>query len=103
MEHFFSTPTATLIQGTTLDSLESMISRLLDKKLASIIEPTPEVKRQPSDGLYRRKEASVRLGVSTVTLDKWTKQGAINARKIGTRVYYTEKDINEALEKALKA
>lgn len=103
MEHIFSTPTATLIQGTTLKSLESMISRLLDKKLASIIEPTPKVEIHSDNGLYRRKEAAVKLGVSTVTLSKWTKLGVINSRKIGNRAYYTEKDINEALEKALKA
>ncbi|WOG21074.1 helix-turn-helix domain-containing protein [Bacteroides thetaiotaomicron] len=81
-----------------------MISHLLDNKLASIIEPTPKVNKGPrGDGLYKPKEAAVKLGVSTVTLSKWTKLGVINSRKIGNRAYYTEKDINEALEKALKA
>ena len=28
--------------------------------------------------------------------------GVINARRIGTRVYYTEKDINDALKKVSK-
>ena len=43
MEHFFSTQNATLIQGTTLENLESMVSRLLDEKLANITNPTPEI------------------------------------------------------------
>ena len=46
MEHFFSTQNATLIQGTTLENLESMVSRLLDEKLANITNPTPEIRSE---------------------------------------------------------
>lgn len=98
MEHFISNSNAMLIQGATMSDLESMVSRLLDKKLANIVESTPKVEEKPKDGLYRRKEAAQRLRVSTVTLDNWVKIGVINARRIGTRVYFTEKDINEALK-----
>ena len=45
---------------------------------------------------------SMMLRVSLVTLDNWTKLGIINARRIGTRVYYTDKDINDALKKVSK-
>ena len=55
MEHFFSTQNATLIQGTTLENLESMVSRLLDEKLANITNPTPEIDKGPrGNGLYKR-------------------------------------------------
>ncbi len=102
MEQFISNPNAMLIQGATISDLESMMSRLLDKKLAIIVESTPQVEVSPKDGLYKRKEAAEKLRVSLVTLDNWTKLGIINARRIGTRVYYTDKDINDALKKVSK-
>ncbi|MEG1685698.1 MAG: helix-turn-helix domain-containing protein [Bacteroides sp.] len=92
-------PNAMLIQGATMSDLESMMSRLLEKKLADIVESTPKVEESPKDGLYKRREAAKRLKISLVTLDKWTKIGIINARRIGTRVYYTDKDINDALKR----
>lgn len=95
-------PNAMLIQGATMNDLESMMSRLLDKKLADIIESTPKVEESPKDGLNKRKDAAKRLQVSLPTLDAWTKAGIINARRIGTRVYYTDKDINDALKKVSK-
>ena len=55
MEQFISNSNAMLIQGMTERSLESMISRLLDEKLATIIESTPKVEKRPDNGLYRRK------------------------------------------------
>lgn len=102
MDAISLSPNAMLIQGATMNDLESMMSRLLDKKLANIIESTPTVEEKPKDGLYKRKEAAEKLRVSLVTLDSWTKLGIINARRIGTRVYYTDKDINDALKKVSK-
>ena len=46
--------------------------------------------------------AAEKLQISLVTLDNWTKLGVINARKIGSRVYYTDSDINNALKKSFK-
>lgn len=102
MEQFLSTSNSILIQGVTPTDLENMLSRLLDKKLANFFESTPKVEIPPKDGLYRRKEAAEKLRISLVTLDNWTKLGIVNARRIGTRVYYTEKDLNEALKKVCK-
>lgn len=91
-----------LIQGVTLNDLENMISRLLDEKLANIFESIPKQAEVPENGLYKRKEAAEKLLVSLVTLDTWTKAGIITARRIGGRVYYTDKDINDALKKVAK-
>ena len=94
---------ATLIQGATMKDLENMISRLLDEKLANVASPTIEVnKNLGGEGLHRPKETAGKLGISLVTLDKWTKTGIITGRKIGTRVYYTIGDINNALKKSFK-
>ncbi|MCD7941117.1 MAG: helix-turn-helix domain-containing protein [Bacteroides intestinalis] len=100
MEQFISTPNSILIQGTTMSDLESMLSHLLDKKLANI--STLKVEENPKDRLYKRKAAAEKLQISLVTLDNWTKLGVINARKIGSRVYYTDSDINNALRKVSK-
>lgn len=102
MDAISLSPNAMLIQGATMNDIESMMSRLLDKKLADIVESTPKVEERPSDGLYKRVAAAKRLQISTVTLDAWTKAGIINARRIGTRVYYTDKDINDALKRVSK-
>lgn len=102
MDAISLSPNAMLIQGATMNDLESMMSRLLDKKLADIIESTPKVEEGPKDGLHKRKDAAKRLQVSLPTLDAWTKAGIINARRIGTRVYYTDKDINDALKRVSK-
>lgn len=55
MEQFISTPNSILIQGATMSDLESMLSRLLDKKLADIIDSTLKVDVSPKDGLYKRE------------------------------------------------
>lgn len=102
MEQFFSNSNAMLIQGATMSDLENMMSRILDKKLANIIESTPKVEDCPKGMLYKRKDAAIRLQISLPTLDAWTRAGIINGRRIGTRIYYTEKDINDALKKACK-
>ena len=94
----FYTPTSMLIQAISIDELESMMSRLLDKKLAPFLNPPPTAERFPENKLYRRKEASEKLGVSPTLLEKWTKQGLIKSRKIGTCIYYVEKDIDEAIK-----
>ena len=82
---------ATLIQGATMKDLENMISRLLEVN-----------KNLGGEGLHRPKETAGKLGISLVTLGKWTRQGIINSRKIGSRVYYTDGDINEALKNAFR-
>ena len=69
MEQFISNPNAMLIQGATISDLESMMSRLLDKKLAIIVESTPQVEVSPKDGLYKRKEAASCLPCNIRQLD----------------------------------
>ena len=103
MEQFISTPNSILIQGATMSDLESMLSRLLDKKLADIIDSTLKVDVSPKDGLYKRKVAAEKLQISLVTLDNWTKLGIINARQVRSRLYYTDSDINNALKKVSKS
>ena len=47
MDANFLSPNSMLIQGVTMSDLESMMSRILDKKLANILESTPKVEDAP--------------------------------------------------------
>lgn len=73
MDAKFLSPNSMLIQGATMSDLESMISRILDKKLANIIESTPKVEDFPKDILYKRKDAAIRLQISLPTLGIFSK------------------------------
>jgi len=44
-----------------------------------------------------RKDASELLGVSLVTIHNWTKEGIINAYKIGNRVRFKRSDLENIL------
>ena len=58
MDAISLSPNAMLIQGATMNDLESMMSCLLDKKLADIIESTHKVEEGSKDGLHKRKDAA---------------------------------------------
>lgn len=44
-----------------------------------------------------RKDASEHLGVSLVTIHNWTKEGIINAYKIGNRVRFKRSEIEDII------
>jgi excisionase family DNA binding protein len=44
-----------------------------------------------------RQEAAELIGVSLVTIHNWTKEGVINAHKIGTRVRFKRTEIENIL------
>ncbi len=44
-----------------------------------------------------RQEAAELIGVSLVTIHNWTKEGVINAHKIGTRIRFKRSEIEDIL------
>ena len=66
--------------------LEREISPLKEKSIKKLVDP-----------IYSREEASERLKIDLSTLHRWTKQGKISAHAIGSRVYYKESSIQNAL------
>lgn len=68
----------------------------LDAAVKSIISFIQS--QQEPEQLLSRKEASVLLGVSLVTLNKWSKEGKIRARRIGTRVRYKKSELLKAIQ-----
>ena len=64
MDANFLSPNSMLIQGATMSDFESMISRLLDKKLANIFESIPkQAKRFIQAQGSRRKVACLSCNI----------------------------------------
>lgn len=85
-----------LIQGATLADLERMISSAVRKEIGTSTkgDNTPSVEEK----LLSRRETAKKLMISLATLGSWTKIGLIKSRTIGRMVYYTQRDIDEALK-----
>lgn len=87
-----------------MSDIENAISRVFDAKFAEMqhVSSVVEEASYNKNDLYKRKNAADILGVSLVTLDTWTRAGIIQSMRIGTRIYYTQKAIDEALKKTGK-
>ena len=72
-----------LIKGVVVDALE---------------EQTKGYKKQ-NDKLYTRQETATILGISLTTLNTYTKEGIINAYRLGTQIRYKYEDLDKALKK----
>ena len=83
--NFLSSNPLLLIQACTMGDIEKAIekvtSRLLDEKIERMCASRQSVDEIPENGLYKRKDAAQKLGVSLVTLDAWTKAGIIGAKR----------------------
>lgn len=80
------------IQNITLDELSTLIANTVESKIQSLIpEPQPEVE------YLTRQETAKKLGISLVTLNRWTKDGIIKAHRINTRIRYKSDEVDMAL------
>ena len=52
--------------------------------------------KEPTEWITRQEAADL-IGVSLVTIHNWTKEGVINAHKIGTRIRFKRADIENIL------
>ena len=85
----------------TLPLKEIKESLIEEVKKETIRIPLPN--QDKKDKLYTRKETAEMMGVSTVTLDKWIKQGIITAYRIGNKqIRFRIEDIKKAI-KEIKA
>ena len=85
----------------TLPLKEIKESLIEEVKKETIRIPLPN--QDKKDKLYTRKETAEMMGVSTVTLDKWVKQGIITAYRVGNKqIRFRIEDIKKAI-KEIKA
>ena len=82
-----------------------ILSQILDDKLekfvaplyAKIAELEAELEKRSIDHLHTIEETKSRLKCDESTLYRWRKKGVLKAHAIGSRVYFKESSIQEAL------
>lgn len=84
------------IHKTTKSEFLNEIANLLDNKLENLNKQYIKTK---DTKLLNRKMCGVFFGVSTVTIDDWTKKGIIKAYRIGNRKIYKLHELEQALTK----
>lgn len=77
----------------TQKEYEALIERL-DILSAKIIG-----NQKPEDIIYDNADALKILKVSRRTLQQWRTEGVISFSQVGSKLYYTQKDISEFLQK----
>lgn len=80
-----------------LDDLADKLSDIIIEKILPMLQGI-EIKTNEPD-LITRKEACKLLGISSPTLNDWTKSGKINGYKISSRVRYKKSELLESLKK----
>jgi excisionase family DNA binding protein len=80
------------IQGI---SAEALIGKIKEVVKDLIPKPHPQIR---TDKLLTRKEVSVLLQVSLVTIHNWTKQSILNPYRIGNKLRFKESEVLEALQ-----
>lgn len=85
-----------ILVGTHLEDLLSRIEQIIDKRLNSLSPQKPE-----ESEYITRKEVAKLLKVTLPTLHDWTKLGWLQSYKIGNRVLYKQKEIEESLHQVL--
>lgn len=82
-----------LIQAINLEELLDKIGELIEKKLSARPPDKIDVEH------LSRLEVSELLKISLPTLNEWTKLGWLKSYKIGNRVLYKSKEVEESLQK----
>ncbi|GEM_PF-868140 len=90
-DNMYTTENAVLIQNATLDDIEAMVNKAVERRMAEFYD---RVRSKPPV-LIKRKDAAKMLGISLPTLDMYAKAGILHQRHIGGRVYYEEEEINK--------
>jgi hypothetical protein len=61
-----------------------------------------QIQAKEPNTLWSRTHTAKALSVSLVTLDDWTDKGILQAYRLGSRIYYKSKEVNEALQSIQK-
>lgn len=81
------------IQNFTADEMKNFIREAVQDALPQTQAPAPQ-----SPEYITRHEAAKRLGVSLVTIDKWSHEGYLQKLRIGGRIRFKAADLSKGLE-----
>lgn len=97
----------TLLGSDLLGMLETMRNGLVAELRSTMTEVVHEARREMMSGVHAlnthrpmtRKEVCDMLKVTLPTLHRWDKQGFLVANKIGGKVVYNPKDVQNVMNK----
>lgn len=84
-----------LLFSTTL----SDVGEFVKNAVADAVKEQMGESKEPNDKLYTRQQVADILGISLTTLNTYTKEGIIDAYRLGTQVRYKYEDLEKALKK----
>lgn len=84
-----------LLNGINLSDIKKVLREVLEEKSNDFAKP---VKSEDQEYLSRKEVAKL-LKISLTTLNDWSKQGIIQAYRIGNRVLYKKKEIEDSVSK----
>jgi len=85
----------TQVHGLSSNDLFTGFSQIIDEKI-NAFEKRLSNKEKPE--YLSRKEVSELLNVSLVTISSWSKKGILQPHKIGGRVRFIRKQVEETLQ-----
>ena len=92
------------MQGYSVQELETLIEQII-KRCLNEAENKTDHKTSLKESIYlTRKQTALMLGISLVTLHKWSLDGLIPSYRISSRIRYKKAEIEAALSqvKSLK-
>ena len=84
------------LQGISIQQLETLIEQTVRRCLEGT-QLTEHITPPEENNYCTRKETAKLLGISLVTLHKWSVEGLIPSYRIGSRIRYKKDEINNAL------
>jgi excisionase family DNA binding protein len=81
-----------------VDELIARVSETIIANLGRQLVPQITESKDEKHELLTRKETAAFLKISLVSLNKWTKEGKLPARRISGRIRYYREDVLKALK-----
>jgi len=85
-----------LFTGLSVDELLLRIEQIIDSKMGQL----PNIQENQSEYITRKEVAKL-LKITLPTLHDWTKQGFLQSYRIGNRILYKLKEVEQSLTHVL--
>ena len=81
---------------TFLSEIKSMIDAKFESAIALVLGAQPQQPASTNDEWLSRKDVAKMFGISTDTVDNWSKVGILNPYKRGRRVFFKRSEVELA-------
>jgi hypothetical protein len=83
-----------VFMSLTIEELEQLISKSVNQSIQGL----NQIQNDPAEDLIKGPEAREILKVSRTTLHNYVQEGRINSYQLGSRVFYSRKEIIDAVK-----